>query len=585
MKNKIFFVCLFSFFLSFVYAQDIPQHISYTRIYSFMDELANDGFFELNSAIKPYSRKFISDKLLETQAQEDKLNRRQRKELEFFLNEFALEQNKLPEPWLKAGWKIGDKKQTELSLFQPGIFYCDDVFRARITPLLGMHILSNTNGNITKRWFGAEFQGMIGKNLSIWGSLRDISMTAFERDLLSQPSYLNNQPGYEYKEASYGGDYSDLRGGIKYDWNWVAFGLVKDNIVWGDNNHGSNILSGRAPSFPMLTLNLKPVRWFELNYFHGWLVSNVLDSTSYYLENETTIHYRPANKFMAANMFTFIPIRNLNISLGNAIIYAERNVQLAYFIPIAFYKSLDHTLTKGTGSENQNSAIFFNISSRNIKHLHLYTSVFIDEFNTARLKPSNKQANPVSYKIGANLTNFPVQNLSFVGEFTRTNIINYKHSIPTLTWASNSYNLGHYLGDNSQEIYLALKYKPIRGLDLNLSFVDARHGKEYEYLRRGTGTDPATGIKNGILSIISQPVLEKNIWTNRTVGFNAVYEVFSNAYAIVNIEHSNINGHENDNEAVYGEQKMTAQEALNYFTPKFLHGKNTTLTIGFSFGF
>ena len=113
----------------------------------------------------------------------------------------------------------------------------------------------------------------------------------------------------------------------------------------------------------MITLNLKPCKWFELNYIHGWLVSNVLDSTHYYVEENYTdstskIHYRPANKFIAANMITFTPIRGLNISMGNSIIYSENNVQAGYFIPIAFYKSIDHLLTKGLKVENQNSQVF-----------------------------------------------------------------------------------------------------------------------------------------------------------------------------------------------------------------------------------
>jgi hypothetical protein len=77
-----------------------------------------------------------------------------------------------------------------------------------------------------------------------------------------------------------------------------------------------------------------------------------------------------------------------------------------------------------------------------------------------------------------------VKNLTAVAEYTYTNIITYKHSFNTLTYASNSYNLGHYLGDNSAEMYLALLYKPIRGLDLKLSFTDARKGNDFEYVRR-----------------------------------------------------------------------------------------------------
>ena len=183
-----------------------------------------------------------------------------------------------------------------------------------------------------------------------------------------QAPALNNIAGVQYKEADYGGDFSDSKGGISlYSW-WGSIGLQRENIRWGETYHASNILSGRNPAVPMLTLQLTPCPWFQFDYFHAWLVSNVLDSTYYYLEDNTqgtqTKHYRPANKFMAANMFTFTPIRQLSFSFGNSIVYAERNVQAAYFIPCAFYKSLDHLLTKGLRTENQNSQAFASVSVR-----------------------------------------------------------------------------------------------------------------------------------------------------------------------------------------------------------------------------
>jgi hypothetical protein len=570
--RKIILLLFCAFAISNIFSQDIPEHISYTRIYDYLDELASEGVIELNSTVKPYSRQFIAEKLLQAQKQNTLLNKRQNDDLNFFLNEFALEQNILPETKLN----LVNKETSTLAFLQPAFHYKDSIFRARITPLLGMHITRNSNGNITKRWFGAEFQAMMGKHLSVYGSLRDISI---QGQLLSRPGYLNDFPGYEYKESSGGGDYSDSRGGIKYAWNWGSVGLVKDNVVWGDNYHGSNILSGRAPSFPMLTLHLKPTRWFEMQYIHGWLVSNVADSSHFYLENGTTIHYRPANKFLAANIFTFTPVKHLNVSVGNSIVYAENNVQAAYLLPFAFYKSMDHSMTKGLGVENQNSQVFFNVSSRNIKHLHLFTSVYADEINFARFKPGSVEKNPVSIKVGANLSNFPIQNLSVIGEFTRSNIINYKHSIPVLTWASNSYNLGNYLGDNSQEMYLALRYKPIRGLDLNLSFMDAKHGNEYEYLRRNENRADA------ISKIISQPSLGDITWSNKTIGFNAQYEVFSNAYALINVMYSDIRGYDLRSTPIDGEIRKTAQGYLDMFTPAYLQGKNTTITVGFSIGF
>jgi hypothetical protein len=567
MKRTILSVLIMFVFLA-VSAQDIPEHISYTRIYDYLDELATDKIIELNSVAKPYARTFIAGKLLQAQSQKEKLNKRQRDELRFFLNEFALEQDKLPDTYLT----ISRNDQLTFAGIQPAFSYRDSLFRTKIIPLLGMNVTRNGNGSVTKRWYGADFQTMIGKHLSVYGSLRDISV---DGPLLARPRYLNDYPGYEYKESTSGGDFSDSRGGIKYAWSWGSVGLVKDNVIWGDNYHGSNILSGRAPSFPMLTLHLKPVKWFEMQYFHGWLVSDVIDSTRYYLDNLGAKHFRMTNKFIAANMFTFTPVANLNISVGNSIIYAEENIQPGYFIPIAFYKSVDHTLTKGLGLENQNSQVFLNISSHNIRHLHLFTSVYADEISWGRFSSASKEKNPISYKIGANLSNLPVENLSIVAEYTNTNIINYKHSIPAITWASNGYNLGSYLGDNSQEIYLAMRYKPIRGLDLSLSYTNAKHGNEYDYVRDNHAID----------AIISQPSLGDITWSNKTMAFNALYEVFNNAYASINIAYSNIQGYNLTSTPIAGEVRKTAQGYLDLFTPAYLQGKNTSVTVGFSLGF
>ena len=570
-----------------VVAQDIPENIAYTQIYDFIDELAIDQVISVNSVVKPYSRNFIAQKLVEAQAKDSLLTKRQKADLKFFLNDYALERDTMPTNIVS--WT--DKKSFNLSLLQPAFHYNSAHFKARITPILGMDLIGNKKGLITKRWFGADLQMDIVKHVSVWASYRDISLNGTYLDdhyfatqadkrngaRLTQPSFLNNLPGYEYKEASYGGDYSDMRGGIKaYTW-WGSIGLVKDVITWGDNYNGSNIISGKAPSFPMVTLNLKPCKWFELNYIHGWLISNVADSTNYYLEEYDTgvtkKYYRPANKFIAANMLTFTPIKGLNLSVGNSIIYSENNVQAAYFIPIAYYKSIDHLLTKGLGTENQNSQIFFNVSSRNIKHVHLYGSMYIDEISWSRLKSSNAQQNPVSYKVGFNVSNWPVKNLSLQGEFTRSNIINYKHSIQTLTWASNSYNLGSYLGDNSQDIYVAINYKPIRSLTLNMSYTNATKYNDYAYIRRQ------------VTEAISQKPFNEKTWQNELVAFKAVYEVVNNAYAIINVEWNNARGYDLTSTPIDSETRLTAQGYLDTYTAPFYQGANWTVTAGFSFGF
>ena len=175
--------------------------------------------------------------------------------------------------------------------------------------------------------------------------------------------------------------------------------------------------------------------------------------------------------------------------------------------------------------------------------------------------------------MGFNVSNWPVKNLSVQGEFTRTNIINYKHSISALTWSSNSYCLGSYLGDNSQDIYVAVNYKPVRSLSLHLSYTNATKYNDYQYIRRL------------VEEALRQKPFNEKVWQNDLVAFKAVYEVVNNAYAVVNVEWNNARGYTPTSEAIASEDRLDAQGYLDKYTPKLYQGKNWTFTVGFSFGF
>ena len=597
-------------------AQNIPVPLTQVKLYDFLDELLTDGIITHQTAVRPYSRKQVANMLLEAQQGDTLLNKRQQKELAFYLNEFALERDTMVSNYVQ----YTDHSTYNLSLADPQFSYRtkDSMFKLRFRPILGGNIMGSKKGAIFQRWYGADLQMDIAKHLSIWGSLRDNSWSG---DWLSKTYYPDDnarmrgarihygasqaQPaltplaGVQYKEANYGGDFSDSKGGINlYAW-WGSIGIQRENIQWGDAYHSSNILSGRAPAVPMITLQLTPCKWFQFDYFHAWLVSNVVDSTYYYTENTTKedaqlLNYRPMNKFMAANMFTITPLASLpnrrianllSLSLGNSIVYAEQNIQAAYLIPIAFYKSLDHLLTKGVATQNQNSQAFASISIRPVQHLHLYGSFYLDEFALKRLKPSNKEHNPISYLMGFNWSGWPVKGLSLKAEFMRSYIACYTHSIDALTWESNSYNMGHYMGDNAQSIYAELAYRPIRGMMLKLSYTHDTKYNSYSYLR--TYRDDTEIIREGDISqTIAQKPFNNAIFRNDVLRLDGVYEVHPNMFVTVAVEYNHARGYDNMNEnAIPSEDIGNAQYYLNKYMPLYYHGSNLTLSAGFSFGF
>ena len=218
-----------------------------------------------------------------------------------------------------------------------------------------------------------------------WASLRD----NHESTALTNRDFQNQRIGAANIKSFEGGkrDYEEFRGGITYGWKWGHVGLIMDQFSWGENNAGSNIFSGRTPAFARVELSLKPVRWFSFEYVHGFLNSEVVDSSqSFYVTNAYGTDYREVyhSKYLAANMFTFTPLQGLQLSIGNSVIYDHREINMGFLIPLAFFKAIDHS--QNARIDNMNEQMFLSVSSRNLKHFHFYGTLFIDELATARYR-------------------------------------------------------------------------------------------------------------------------------------------------------------------------------------------------------
>ena len=526
--NRIFASCLTSILFSLLaMGQMVPHPLQNTGVYRFIDELAAAGVINVNQVVKPYSRKEIADWLSQAKERPDLLTSRQVAELEFYMRDFG-----------KETGEYGSRgKRLDL------LHYSDDLYSITVNPIAGGEIFSNSSGEAWYARNGAEAHATIG-NLGIYASLRD----NHEKPLLGGPDYLSRRRGGHIK---LGTDWSDMRAGITYSWKWGSVALVNDGVQWGSGYNGTNIFSGDFPPFFQYRLNLRPVKWLELSYFHGSLKSMEVDSArSYWVTNSYGTSYRRVyhTKHIAANMITFMPFEKLHISGGNSIIYSDYGINPVFLIPVLFFKSVDHSMNSGI--DNMNSQMFIDISSKQIKNLHLYATMFIDELSVYRFyKPD--EWNFFSYKAGAALYNLPADNLVIIAEFTYNYPLTFQHYVPTLTFETNRYNMGHYLKDNSREWYFALGYRPVRTLDLKLWFSDAVRGPDYT-------------LAGG--SRVGNPPLESIEWSNRSFGFNADYQVLNDMYVWMSVVRSDVSG----------------DEAL---MPDFYRGVKTTVNAGVTVGF
>ncbi len=294
-------------------AQSVPEPVANTALYEFIGELATDGIIELNSAVKPYSRKTILMLLEQAAESEGELTTRQRKELAFYLADFG-------------GGVIEGKVRLK---FNPATAqYRDSLFSVTVSPLLGL--TAGSDGSVAWK-NGAKIYGNYGG----WGFFAALQDN-HQSPLTGKPEYLTRERGGHIKGGT---DFSEMTAGISYAWKWGDISFVKDSPVWGSGYAGTNILSGRAPSFIQVRLHVKPVKWLEMTWLHGWLNSMVVDSVrSFWVSNAYGTDYREVyrRKYIAANLFTVTPIDRLHISAGNSVVYADARLMPNYLMPFYF---------------------------------------------------------------------------------------------------------------------------------------------------------------------------------------------------------------------------------------------------------
>ena len=141
-------------------------------------------------------------------------------------------------------------------------------------------------------------------------------------------------------------------------------------------------------------------------------------------------------------------------------------------------------------------------------------------------------------------------------EYTTTNVLTYKHFVPTTTFESNRYNLGHYLTDNAIELCLNLGWKPLRTLLLELSYTDIQKGPDHTAL--GTMT------REKIAPFV--PI----VYESRSLELTASWQIINDLGMKLGFIHRNVSG-----EPTY----------MTEYSPEFWWGKTNSLNISINFGF
>ncbi|MFZ2323715.1 MAG: hypothetical protein WAV89_08465 [Ignavibacteriaceae bacterium] len=478
------FKTLFLFLaLSYIVIAQVVYEPLNRDVYLFLSRLSQKSVIVFDDQIRPVSRKYIAQKLIEASEKSNQLTSLEKEELDFFSKDFKLEFDILNKTEIGSSQltMLGYDAGNRLRLFS----FRNDLFAINLSPILGVTFGSHDDENFTHTWNGIYTYGYLDKYIGFSFDFRDNTEKGNSLDKYKDFTPVTGVDARSDRNTiNYSADkmeYSEAKAVLATDWSWGSFAVGKDFLEWGYGESGLLVLSQKAPSFGFIRLDIKPVNWLRFNYIHGWLSSDVPDSSSFFYNNNGTISFSYRNKFIANHSLIITPTNGLDLSLGESIIYDDQ-LEYLYLIPIMFFRAADHHISRQLNAAGANAQFFLSVNSKGqIKNTHLYSTLFIDEITLSGLFDSQKQRNQLGFTLGGSVTDLPIENLTATVEYTKIYPFVYRHYIQTQDYKSASYPLGHWMGNNTDLIYASLNYRFIRGLQAKIWGQYIRKGEEGSY--------------------------------------------------------------------------------------------------------
>lgn len=393
--------------------------------------------------------------------------------------------------------------------------YYDSTFKFIVNPILGVSFENLFGHQQNTTSWGFLIKGNHQSGLKFFFSFND--NIVYNYDYYNKIDFLNKQGRILTRNSKNRSEFSETNGAVTFENQWVKIGLIKDNITFGEGKNSQLILSNRSPSFPALTLNLTLSDWFNVYLLHGWLISGIIDSNkSYY--TSTFKRVVEHEKYFALHSFDFNFFNKIKIRIGETIVYSDRGPYLGYMLPFVLFRSIDHMFTYGSDDSGNNGSLFFDGNVNIDKNVKFYGSLFIDELSFSKLLRGDNDRNQLGYLFGMNAKDVLLKNLEIYCEYTKILPWVYSNWIPAQNYTNNRFYMGHYIGQNSDQIFSEISYKISPEINVKFSADYTRNGGNSDIINQYTppGESFLYGYKRKILRIGGEINFEyfDNIYVN-----------------------------------------------------------------------
>ncbi|MGE5811394.1 MAG: hypothetical protein ACM339_07830, partial [Ignavibacteria bacterium] len=148
-------------FSDFIFGQIVYQPLN-DQVYNYLNLLSRKGIINLQDLMKPISRKYIAEKLLETDEKKNELTDLEKEELEYYKKDYYLEME---------SFKKENKEKQNLSFFGKDgagrirlFSYSDSLFKINISPILGYQLNFPEKERESHAWNGLYLYGYLSDN-------------------------------------------------------------------------------------------------------------------------------------------------------------------------------------------------------------------------------------------------------------------------------------------------------------------------------------------------------------------------------------------------------------------------------------
>ena len=501
-RSKILWTVLFlGLLVTLSAAQSIYLPVTHD-VYPFLKRMEAKGLLpEYRDAAKPLSRRVLAMHLKTLEGAVDRMTDVERDEYEFLKGEFNYEISTL----------AGDLEPSEIrwhvisETFPGGILNLEPNFLLGQTNVGTDHYRTRSQG---VKLYGYAFDD-VGYYFNFVDNRESGTGINFTKSNTPEPGVVptNNLQNLPRTVL----EYNTTEAQLTFHIGAFDFSLEKMQNIWGLERNGHLTFSDKAPSYPQVKLRVPVTSWMDFIYLHAELNSNIIDSSRSYFTNSSVFdnYYREVDrlKYMAAHMVEFTPIRGLDVSLGESVVYSDRGPLLIYLIPIMFFKSAEHY-----NGDKDNIQWFGNLDINLIRNVNVYGSLFIDDLSLDKILSAQEQPNYFGYTIGFQTYDVGLTNVELTAEYTRINPWVYTNKYPATDFTNDGYVMGSWMGQNADNLFFDLSWRPTRSLVVGGTYQIYRKGGQKDIFYQYAGPDSAL------------PFLYGPLHEERSIGAHARYQ-------------------------------------------------------------